>query len=118
MNYILSFLFSAVTGAVGWFIARTGLKVAIGSAAIAAWILLIISFTAAMETCFGSTCGGAVNWSHLSQWVKFGLSLVPSNVPTAIACIVSARAAAWSAIVAGTLLRTKASVGGAMIPRG
>lgn len=112
MPALLAYLVSAVTGAIGWVIARTGLKLAIVISAIALWLVLIVTFTASVNACFSSVCGTWLDWTRLSSPLKFGLSLAPANSGTAILFIVAAKLAGWTAIVFGRVLRAKASVAG------
>jgi hypothetical protein len=112
MNAIFQLIFNILLWVVSAVIRRFGIKVAISAAAMSAWIGLIVSFTAAVTSCYASVCGLALNWGGLSEWARLGLSLVPSNAVLVITCIVSARAAGWFAVVLGRFLRTKASVAG------
>lgn len=113
MPALLLYIVNAVTGAIAWVIARTGIRLAIAASTVALWLVLIVTFTTAVNTCFGSSsCGFQTDWSRLSPYLKFGMSLVPSNVSTVITCIISAKFAGWTAIALGRVLRTKASVAG------
>ena len=92
---------------------RWGLNEAIGAAFITMYALLIASFTVAANLCLGSggTCSSvAANLSRLSNWVLFGLSLIPSETITIFGCLLSLHAAAWCAIVLARILRVKAGM--------
>lgn len=104
----------AIYGLLGMFLgrffayvlAKIGLKVALTTAAIGVWAGLVVTFTTAIYSCI-SSCGGGVNWGALPEFVRWGLSLVPSNAITVIVCIISANAAGFFAVKAGQMLRLK-----------
>lgn len=118
LNWVGSFL-----GA--WFThiaTRIGLQQTLMLAFFVVWYVLIAALTGVAFTCIGpaGSCGAAAaNWSALSDWVKFGLSLIPSEVITFIECIISVHVAGWSAIVLGRIIKHKinATTGTGMIVR-
>lgn len=109
MGAILSWLVGLVSSLITWAVTKFGIKLAISATEISVWLLLVGSFYVAIHTCFASS-SCQPNYSNLSQYVRFGLGLIPSNVPTVIACIVSAYAASWSARFLSRILRMKARV--------
>lgn len=89
-----------------WLIDKIGLKVAVTVAALGVWAGLVVTFTATVYTCL-SSCGGGVSWGGLPEFVRWGLSLVPSNAITVIACVISANGAGYFAIKASQMLKLK-----------
>ena len=101
---------------------RIGLQQSLTVAFFVFWYALIASLTAVALTCAGpsGTCGAiAGNWEALSDWVKFGLSLIPSEVITIAQCLVSLHASGWCAVVLSRIVKHKinATVGTGMIVR-
>lgn len=92
---------------------KWGLQEAIGAAFITVYLLLIASTTAAANLCLGSggVCGAyAGSWTGLSEWLLFGLSLIPWEVVNVCACLVSLHASMWCAVVLARILRVKAGM--------
>ena len=90
-------------------LAKIGLKVTIAVTALGIWAGLVLAFTTAIYTCIES-CGGGINWGQLSQFMRWGLSLVPPNAILVIACIISANAAGFFAMKVAQMLRFKVKI--------
>lgn len=118
LNWVGSFL-------VAWFshiATRIGLQQSLMLAFFVMWYALLAALTAVAYTCVGpaGSCGAAAaNWAALSDWVKFGLSLIPSEAITFAQCIMSVHVAGWSGIVLGRIIKHKinATTGTGMIVR-
>jgi hypothetical protein len=123
MQFLLNWLGSF---AAAWFThlaTRIGLQQTLVVAFLVVWYALIASLTAAANFCAGpaGVCGSIASGGTggLSQWVMFGMSLVPSEAIQICACLVSLHAAGWSAIVLGRIVKHKvnATTGTGMITR-
>lgn len=89
---------------------KLGFQLATNLVLATLWLALIASFTSAAGLCLSSdgTCGSlAGNWTGLSTWLKFGLSLVPSESIQIIGCLLSLHVAGWSAIAINRLVNKK-----------
>jgi len=109
MQILLGFLSSMFVKGFGFLAARLGIAGALNVSLFAVWYGLIASVTAVSYSCFSVTgsCSAYTNFAGLSQWVKFGLSLVPIEALTIISCLLSLHLAGWCYSVLVMILKVK-----------
>jgi hypothetical protein len=102
MSALFGFLASLLARYFSGLAVQIGLQKALHVALFAAWLGFTVAFTAVANSCVSPSgyCGGiASNWSNLSQWVKFGFSLVPFEIVQIIGCLISLHVAGYCYLV-------------------
>jgi len=112
MQLILTFLSDLFARGFTFLVARIGLMATLNVSFFAVWYLLIASLTAVSYSCFsvGGSCSTFTDFTGLSEWVKFGMSLVPVEALQILACLLSLHAAGWAYTVLLHILKSKRNI--------
>lgn len=101
MQILINFLFTIFSSVFSYFTKRFGYELAISLMLATLFITLAVGMLTAFNTCFGSgaTCDAAISSTNqLSDMVKFGMSLVPSDVGQIFSCLLALHVSGFSAI--------------------